>query len=193
MTYDKVSCISNSSKSDKYSLPCLSGKQIESYRIKDKYYIIEGLKGLGYKEEIFKGDRIYIQRIAQHPVGIFLSSKVKYSAFNTIYSIYDCKYDARFILGILNSRLMKFYYDNIYNLGMSLTTQVTIEYLKELPIYKINLENKKEKEIYDKIIGDIDEIQKLSEKDHSNKIVIDSIQNEINKCVEKLYGVEIPL
>ena len=114
-------------------------------------------------------------------------------AFNTIYSIYNCKYDARFILGILNSKLMRFYYDNIYNLGMSLTTQVTIEYLKELPIKEPDLKNKKENEIYNTIIKRVDEIQELMEHKQRNEIKIEAIEMEINKIVEEFYGIVFSL
>jgi hypothetical protein len=87
---------------------------------------------------------------------------------------------------------MRFYYDNIYNLGMNLTTQVTIEYLKELPIVEIDLKNKKEKEIHDSIIKDVDEIEELTSHKQRNEIKIESIQKDINNKVERLYGVEIP-
>jgi len=192
LSYKNVISISSDKKSGKYSLPCLSGKQIDCYEIKDCYYIVaQGLKGIDYKEDISKGDRIYIQRIATHPVGVYLKSKQKHLVFNTAYSIYNCKYDCRFLLGILNSRLMKFYYDNVYNLGMKLTTQVTVEYLKELPIFKIDLKNKKQKELHDSIIKCVDESQSLISNRLRNRIKIAALQNEIDKNVEKLYRVEI--
>ncbi|MEO8232038.1 MAG: N-6 DNA methylase [Ignavibacteriota bacterium] len=192
LTYDKVTCISSKTKSQKYSLPCLSGKQIDYYEIKDQYFILNKLNGVDYKEEISKGNRIYIKEIATHPVGVYLKNRQKYFGFNTIVAIYDCKYDARFILGILNSRLMRFYYENIYNLGMKLTIHMRIEYLKELPIIEINLKNKKDKEIYDSIIKSVGEIQELTSNSHRKKIKIEAIQNEINNKVEKLYKVIIP-
>jgi adenine-specific DNA-methyltransferase len=192
LTYIKVTCISSKIKSQKYSLPCLSGREIDYYKIKDGYFILSELIGFDYKEEISKGDRIYLKRIATHPIGVYLNNREKHLVFNTIYSIYDCKYDSRFILGILNSRLMRYYYDNIYNLGMNLTTQVTIEYLKELPIKVPNLKNKGEKEIYDSIIQRVDEIQELTDLKQRNQTKIGGLQKEIDKMVEILYGVTIP-
>src|SRR5207244_3312468 len=100
--------------------------------------------------------------------------------------------DVRFLSGILNSRLMKFYYDNIYNLGMKLTTQVTIEYLKELPIVNINLNHKPEKELHDAIIKHVEEVQQLNEHPQQNKIKILAYKNDIDKKVENLYKVHIP-
>jgi type I restriction-modification system DNA methylase subunit len=192
LTYDKVICISSKTKSKKYSLPCLSGKQIDYYQIKNNYYILKQLKGFDYKEEIVKGDRIYIKEIATHPIGVYINSRRKYFAFNTIIGIYACKYDVRFILGILNSRLMKYYWETTYNVGMKLTTHMRIEFLRELPIKEPNLNLKKEKEIYNDIIRDVDEIQELILNKKHNEIKIKAIQNEINKKVEKLYGVQIP-
>lgn len=189
LTYDKVTCISSKTKTQKHSLPCLSGKEIDYYQIKDGYYILNELNGFDYKEEMAKGDRIYIKRIATHPIGVFLNSKKKHLAFNTVYSLFNCKYDPRFLLAILNSRLMRFYYDNIYNLGMNLTTQVTIEYLKELPIVEINLKNKKEKEEYESVIKSVDEIQTLTIHKQRNEINIKATQKAIDKIVYKLYGI----
>ncbi|MDP3683881.1 MAG: N-6 DNA methylase, partial [Ignavibacteria bacterium] len=192
LTYDKVVCIGNKTQSPKYSLPCLSGKEVFFYGNKDGYYIIDNLKGIDYKKEISKGDRIYIKRIATHPIGVYFSSRKKYFAFSTLHCIYECKYDPRFILGILNSKLMRFYYDNIYNMGMNLTSQITLEYLKELPIVKINLKNEMQKDLHDSIIKSVIEIQDLISGKSRNKIKIESIQNEINKKVERLYQVELP-
>jgi hypothetical protein len=192
LSYKNVISISSDKKSGKYFLPCLSGKQIDYYEIKDCYHIIGGLKGIDYKEDISKGNRIYIRRITTHPVGVFLKNRQKHLVFNTAYSIYNCKYDCRFLLGIFNSKLMKFYYDNVYNLGMKLTTQATVEYLKELPIVNINLKNKKQKELHDSIIKCVDESQSLTGNRRRNKIKIAALQQEIDKKVEKLYNVEIP-
>ncbi|MBI2966794.1 MAG: N-6 DNA methylase [Bacteroidetes bacterium] len=191
LTYDKVTCISSKTKSQKYSKHCLSGKQIDYYQIKDGYFILSELNGFDYKDDISKGDRIFIKEIATHPIGVFLNSRKNYFAFNTIVAIYNCKYDARFILGILNSRLMRFYWETTYNLGVKLTMHMRIEYLRELPIKEPNLKQKGEKEIYDSIIKDVDELQELASNAERNKIKIEAIQSDIDKKVEKLYEVEI--
>ncbi len=180
-------CISNKSKSSEYTLACLSGKEIDYYKINEGYYIVNNLKGIDYKEDISKGDRIYIRRIATNPIGVYLNSKQDYLAFNTVYSIYNCKYDARLILGILNSNLMRFYYENVYNLGMNLTTQVTIEYLKELPIVKINLESVQN--CYSAIINAVDNIQSLICSKNQTKSKIKSMKDQIDIMVYKLYNL----
>jgi len=192
LTYEKVVSISSKTKSRRYSLPCLSGKQIDDYKVRDEYHILDKLKGIDYKEEITKGARIFIKEIATHPVGVYLSERMRYFAFNTIVAIYDCKYDPRYILGILNSRLMRFYYENIYNLGMKLTVHMRIEYLKELPIKEPNLNNKAEKEAYESIIRRIEEIQGLSHSQKKNMVKIGGLQREVDKMVDKLYDVHIP-
>lgn len=72
---------------------------------------------------------------------------------------------------------------------MNLTTQVTIEYLKELPIVEINLKNKKEKEEYESVIKSVDEIQTLTIHKQRNEINIKATQKAIDKIVYKLYGI----
>lgn len=180
--------ISNKSKTSKYQIPCLSGKEIDQYEIKDCYYIMDNLNGIDYKHSITQGDRIYIRRIATHPIGVFLNYKQDYLAFNTVYSIYRCKYDARFVLSILNSNLMRFYYENTYNLGMNLTTQVTLEYLRKLPMVKLNNGFDQEHKIYDALIDSSKDLQNLFNSQKINsKIAI--LKNQIDIMVYKLYNL----
>jgi len=180
-------CISSKSKDDRYTSPCLSGKEIDFYEVKEGYYIIENLKGIDYKKAIATGDRIYIKRIATHPIGVYLRIDQDYLAFNTVYSIYRSKYDLRFLMGILNSSLMSFYYENTYNLGMNLTTQITIEYLRELPI--INLSNSNDIEhIYNYLINSVDKIQNhINSKNRT--LNVESLNKQINISVYKIYNL----
>ena len=52
-------------------------------------------------------------------------------------------YSSKFILALLNSKLIGFYYDNIFNIGAEFTTAVAIENLDLIPIKNISLEEQK--------------------------------------------------
>lgn len=132
---ENVIQISSLEKTSFYVQSCISGTQLQKYSIVGSYFIPANLKGIDYKEEAFTGNNILLKRISTRVEGTFIESKLL--AFNTVYSLFnkDLGRD-RFLyaLGILNSKLMHFFYEHSYNIGMSLTTQVTIEFLSTLPI-----------------------------------------------------------
>jgi len=191
--------ISRSSQLGGYKLKCVSGKSILQYDVLSHYFIKTKLKGIDYKEDIFRGDRIYIKRIAQKIEGTFFDSSEECSAFNTVYSL--CNFNdisPKFVLGVLNSKLCHFFYEKNFNLGMRLTTQITIEYLKQIPIPKINFNNEEEALQYEQIItfvnGLLREKQQLhiayTQKDinyYSNQCA--GYATKINSLVYQLYGL----
>jgi hypothetical protein len=91
------------------------------------------LVGVEYKDDIFFDENLFVKRISTKPEATIIN---EYScSFNTLYSIYNLKTIKKHtLLAILNSKLISFYYEYVFNLGMSLTTQITIEYLKKIPI-----------------------------------------------------------
>jgi adenine-specific DNA-methyltransferase len=94
-------------------------------------------------------------------------------------------YDQKFILALLNSRLLNFYYKEEY-----LGVQIKTEFLEQLPIKKI--ETSEEKKVYNKIIDLVDEMLKLNKAPESrekNKTKIEAVNYEIDKLVYKLYGL----
>jgi type I restriction-modification system DNA methylase subunit len=131
----EVICISSLAKDGFYTQECISGAQLQRYYLQGLYFIPLNLKGIDYKEEAFTGSKILIKRISDRIEGTITDRPLL--AFNTVYSLFNHDVDAKFLLytlGILNSRLFRFFYEHSYNIGMSLTTQVTVKCLSELPI-----------------------------------------------------------
>jgi hypothetical protein len=190
--------ISNRIESDAFVIPCISGRDVAKNLILNYYYIRENLKGIDYKNGIFEGNRIYLKRIATKPECVFLSEDELCYAFNTVYSVYQCKIDTKFILGILNSKAISFFYEKSYNLGMSLTSQITIEYLKTLPIPQINFKNPLQKSQHDSIVNNVTQLlaakQKLAqakegrEKDYLTN-QCNALDTQIDNLVYALYGL----
>ncbi len=130
---EKSFSISSRERTGIYKLVCLSGKEINRYMINNFYYIVPNLFGIDYKNEIFSNENLFVKRIATKPEAMIINDIT--FAFNTLYSIYDLsKLSKKSLLVILNSKLISFYYELVFNLGMNLTTQVTVEYLKQIPI-----------------------------------------------------------
>jgi len=128
--------VSSSSRSGDYPLTCLSGRQIQRYLVKSTYFIPESLKGVDYKQDSFRGPIVLLKRISTRPVGTFVDRDQL--CFNTVYSLRPKVGDDRKlllrVLGLLNSRLMAFYFEKTYNIGMNLTTQVTMDVLNRFPL-----------------------------------------------------------
>jgi hypothetical protein len=94
-------------------------------------------------------------------------------------------YDQKFILALLNSKLLNFYYKEEY-----LGVQIKTEFLEQLPIKKI--ETSEEKKVYNKIIELVDEMLKLNKTPESrgkNKTRIEVVDYEIDQLVYKLYNL----
>lgn len=191
--------ISSLSKSKKYTLPTVSGRNIEKYNILDKYYILDKLYGIDYKGDIFKGERIFLKRISTKPEGMYIPEKSSLIAFNTVYSLYNIKkIDSKCLLGIINSKLISYFYESTFNLGMNLTTQITIEYLKQLPIPKIDFTNPAEKKRHDEIVKHVEtmlelnkELQKSKPGEEQERLKqrITYIEKKIDALVYELYGL----
>jgi len=187
--------ITSENKTKKYERFCVSGTQVKRYTIEDNYFIPKNLEGINYKTEAFKGNKILIKRISTKIEGTFTDRDLL--AFNTVYSIYSKKLikdEFLYTLGILNSKLIHFFYEFSYNVGMNLTTQVTIDFLSKIPIKKGTSVQRRS------IIGFVQKILDLNKKisDIENKKTDEKrnllektsfIQNKIDSITYKIYGV----
>ncbi len=123
-----------------YTVRCLSGREVNRYSVNNYYYIPKQLKAINYKNNI-NVEKIFIKRISTNIQAVFFPENNNTLSFNTLYNLYDFKLNPLFILSIINSKLLYFYYELDYNLGMNLTTQITIEYLKTVPVKDISKVN----------------------------------------------------
>lgn len=121
-----------------YNIEAYSGKEIGRYKTYENYFIPSNIEGIDYKEEIVEAENLLVKRIATKPECNLIDKKV--FAFNTLYFLYDSKINKRILLIILNSTLIAFYYELTFNLGMNLTTQVTTQFLRQIPISVPNIE-----------------------------------------------------
>lgn len=124
------------SKIANYTQPILVGKQISRYRSENPLFLDKTVDGVSYKsEEIFKKDKILIMKIADS-IKATLDTRKRYTT-QALYMLSireESPYSLKFLLGLLNSRLMAFVYENLYNIAASLTTNVTLKNILRLPI-----------------------------------------------------------
>jgi hypothetical protein len=98
-----------------------------------------------------------------------------------------------YTLGILNSKLMHFFYEHSYNIGMSLTTQVTIEFLSKLPIKVVPDFQSPLAKLVDKVVFLKKRLLEIGEDDTDEKRRIErelsQTDAEIDEMVYKIYGI----
>lgn len=106
----------------------------------------------------------------------------------------------KFLLGLLNSKFLSFYYRTVFG-GFALAggyLRIGTPQLRTIPIPSINLSNQKEKALHGKMVELVDKMLELHKKLHSAKVPdektkiqrqIDTTDNQIDQLVYKLYGL----
>lgn len=106
------------------------------------------------------------------------------------------KIDYKYLLGILNSKLMNFYHKLISVPKAGGFFEYKTQFLSIYPIRIIDFNNSKEKTIHDDLVRKVDKMLKLQEKYHSTRLEqdkklyktqIDFLDKQIDSLVYKLY------
>lgn len=125
-------------KTTKHKIPIVVGKVIDRYVCREFYYMQAGLDGIEYKEQAFrKQDKILLMKISDRLKG-YLDIDNAYTT-QGIYMLYlrekfKNKISLASILAVLNSPVLKFYYEYRVNMGATLTTNVILDDILKLPI-----------------------------------------------------------
>ena len=141
--------VSDKKLNEKYK-PFLVGKDIERYGVdyKGKWICYDRDRlHRARPEEVFLSDKIIIQRISGGSTPIVATLDMdKYYTFastNNLILKEDMDYDINYILGLLNSNLINWYYSINYSNKSDLTVNVSKTFLEELPIKITNKSDQK--------------------------------------------------
>lgn len=167
----------------------LSRKKESFKKIKSdsKEYKKKSRPGIWLRDrKVFEQPKIITRQNAKKIIATYDDSNffVKNSLHNILPK--DSNYHLFFILGILNSELMNFYFQNKIGKTGKIFSQMKIEYIKQLPILKIGPKLNK---LSDRLIELVDQMLKLNKNYSSNELKIKSIDLEINKVIYKLYDI----
>jgi hypothetical protein len=106
--------------------------------------------------------------------------------------------DSKYLLGILNSKLITFIFSNISSEIRGGFLRWKFQYMKPLPIRVINFSNSSDKILHDKMVTLVDRMLNLHQlqtktKEENEKITIrrqiDATDLQINQLVYELYGL----
>jgi len=105
----------------------------------------------------------------------------------------DQKYDLKYLLGVINSSMMNYFYKKNY-------TEVSLNpiYLRQLPIRKIDFNKSAEKKMHDQMVQLVEQMLSFNKQlaeaktDHEKTLIqrqIDATDNQIDKLVYELYDL----
>ncbi|MDM8545704.1 N-6 DNA methylase [Candidatus Venteria ishoeyi] len=141
---DEKKYVSKNKLSEEYKA-IIRGRDIKRYSAKDHYefiYYIEGTKVLtrSRKKENFEcPEKILTQHVSGGINAYLDKNRLYYMQTINGTIVTDKNYNTKYILVLLNSVAISFYYDNIFNLGAEFTTAVAIKNLDLIPIKNIPL------------------------------------------------------
>lgn len=165
--FDKKSSISQKKENEKY-LPMIDGANVFRYQF-SKYnqyfnFIDDNIKSGGdYK--VYEKERIVIRQIGKTPIIGYCEANILTS--NTIYNIFSTtdEFDLKYLFTLLNSKLLKKYWEYKYNDNKNLFPKIKGYQLDDLPLVNISLEKQQPFiEKADKMLFLNKELQDLSQK-----------------------------
>jgi hypothetical protein len=184
--------------------PLLIGKDIKrySYDFNNRYIEYDRNKlHRPRRESIFTTkEKLIMQRIGGILITAYDASQ--YYTFNSVNNLIAkeyCPYDLKFILGLLNSKLIRFYYICNFTNRSKLTINISKTYLDKLPIRIINFNNIAEKKLHDNLVELVDvmldlnkkiQLAKGSRKDQIQRQT-ERTDREIDDLVYTLYGITV--
>lgn len=200
-------------KIDKTCKKLLAGKDCHRYWFKwsgkyiryDKNLIDRGKKEYAnlIDSKYFDASKILLREIASN-IECCLDNE-KYYTLNKVYSVQtrEQKYSLNYLLALLNSKLLSYYFRNKFEEAHVRGGYLQFKkiYTSQIPIYKIDFSNKKEKAKHDELASLADKMLKfnkglqkidpiMDEKEYGElKQEIDKTDKEIDQKVYKLYGL----
>ena len=120
-------------KFSKNDINILTGEDISRYQIKQyKSISIEIYQEYKKEEIFFNGERIIIRETGNRITALYVNESLQQN--RSIYSILLKKGNYKFILGIINSSLMQFYYKSKFAANTDVFPKIRIVQVKNLPI-----------------------------------------------------------
>lgn len=155
------------------------------------------------KPELFVGERILVRQIPAKPpysvLAMLTTDPVINDLNSMIVQLTDKNYSLNYILGILNSKLLSFWFNAVFGkLQRKLFPQFKVKELATFPIRPIDFKNSADKGAFEMIISLVDQIQDVFKNIEKATTTSDSklykqrgeILNErLDSLVYQLYGL----
>lgn len=187
-----------SEKIDNNYKPYLEGKEIGRYSIDYKGEYLKYIPRLIHRPrtaDLFESEKLMIQRITggDKPLKATYDNGYYYNKESIINLVLESEdFDIKYILALLNSDLMNWYYNKEFSNESKLIVNLSKEYLSEIPIKEISLEKQQQ---FTELVENMLQLNKdLAEcktpKDEKLlKLQITKTDEKINQLVYELYDL----
>ena len=132
-------------------------------------------------KEIFEREKILTRFVAKEIIATYDNESKYYE--HTLHSthIQDKRFKVKFVLGLFNSSLIKFYYQKTNSHGGNLFPQIRISSVENLPIKLADIQTQ---EKFEELVDQI-----LTSKKTDPNADTSILEKEIDQLVYKLYGL----
>ena len=180
----------------------IRGKDIDRYRTSyPKLYVRYEPSELACPrtEDLFDvPEKLLMRRTGDSPIATYDDQRT----YN-LHTLYSCRNKSdlsiKYLLGILNSKLLKFIYQSRMGTEIGRTfAEIKIVYIRQLPIRTIDFTNPAEKQMHDELVALVDSMLELhkqinkaafaSEKEPIERQIA-ATDRKIDQLVYKLYGL----
>lgn len=185
--------IVSDAKKKEDDVPFALGLSVNRYYIADTEFLDVSKEGINYKDpSLYQSPKLMIRK-----TGVGIYSTIDYSNLYVPQAVFVFKmkrklpeqyqnYKLEYILGIINSRLMLYYYYKKFGeLEWKSFPYVTQKTIKQLPLRKIDFSNPEERRMHNEIVQKVSEIIRES----ADEDVPKQLDYEIEDLVMKLYGI----
>lgn len=187
-TFDRKTFVSTKKENSNYQT-VIDGGNIAPYYLQppSEYvnYIPSAIKS-GGSEKIYRQDRICIRQIGATPIATFVPTNI--FTLNTIYNVYlkeEGIANLKFLLGIINSRVTKFFWKKNNSDEKKTFPKIKKEAILSIPVPDI-ANTKTDQQA--KIIKLVDQLLLLNEEKYQTTLPskISQIQNHIDYCEQRI-------
>ncbi|WP_256097193.1 Eco57I restriction-modification methylase domain-containing protein [Brachyspira hampsonii] len=172
-------------RENKSGILTLLGEEVSKYQIAyENTYCLENHKEVSRLKLFSEVEKILIRRVANQLIATY--DNENYYFIKNLYSLISKDYNLKYILGLLNSKLLNFFFKKYFTTKKEdIFPEIQAYHINELPIYKIDLDKKEEKEKYNKIIELVDSMIILNKK-----ILSEKNPNSLNMINRQIYACE---
>jgi adenine-specific DNA-methyltransferase len=194
---------STSKKSNEYKM-LLRGGDVERYYVSwngEEYIRYGKFLGAPREERFFSKNHIAVRQIVSgNPLRIY-AGYAKAGLYNTqsIFSILSSSLNLKYLLGLLNSKVINFYHRYKYlDLTKNVFQKILIQNCKKFPIPILDLSIKADKTKHDHLVSFVDKMLELKQKEaaepnqHLKTMLarqIEGVDKAIDKAVYGLYNL----
>ncbi len=182
--------------------PVIDGRNINRFQLNwSGYYLAYDVNNIHSckRKDIFEAEKIFFRRVGDRLIATY--DDQKFYALNTLVVITpnatsDLK--LRYLLGLINSKLLNFYYVTFLKSTKTVFSEIQARQLGQLPIYAIDFAKPAEKAKHDKMVQLVERMLTLHKDKAAARLTteknmlqtqIEATDTQIDKLVYDLYGL----